>query len=133
MITIHAHMYRICPFRISVPNRSPSPSRNKHTTSNSHLMPDKTSKDQETLKFEQYSSLFHCHTYANRHVLVNKGPHCSCLLYMRIYVYAAIRIIIKITALLLRHIWSFCDFSSGHFIMHVQCKTQSIDYQLIVG
>ena len=36
-----------------------SPSSNKHTTSNSHQMPDKTSKDhQETLKSKQYSGLF---------------------------------------------------------------------------
>ena len=36
---------RICPYRSAVPNRHTSPSNNKHTTSNSHQMPDKTSKD----------------------------------------------------------------------------------------
>ncbi len=48
-------------------------------------MHDKTSKDQETVKFEQYSGLFDCCTWANHHSLVNKGAHgffffyCICM------------------------------------------------------
>ncbi len=79
--------YHICPYRSAVPNRRASPSINKHTTSNSHQMPDKTSKHhQETLKFKRYSSLFGSHTCANHDFLANKGPHGSRLPYICTYV-----------------------------------------------
>ncbi len=46
---------------------------------NSHQIPDKTSKDhQEKSKFERYSGPFGHPTCANRHYLVKKGPCDSC-------------------------------------------------------
>ena len=49
-------MYRICPYTSTCPNRCTCPCSTKHITSNSHHMPDKTSKDHpKTLKFERYA------------------------------------------------------------------------------
>ena len=72
--------YRIYPCRNAVPNKCARPSSTKHTTSISHQMPDKTSKDhQETLKLDIY--FIHL-AAANHQFLVNKGPCDSCLPYI---------------------------------------------------
>ena len=76
-------IYHIRPYTSVCSNRRASPSSKTHITSNSQQMPDKTSKDRpKTLKFEQYSGLFGCRTWANHHFLVNKGPCGSCLPYI---------------------------------------------------
>ena len=75
--------YRICPCRRAVPNRCASPSSNKHTTSNSHQMPDKTSKDHQETIILHDSVPLGCRTC---HFLVNNGRRGSCLLYMYMHI-----------------------------------------------
>ncbi len=60
----------VWPYRSAVSNRREyrHPSSNKHTTSNSHQMPDKTSKEcQEAVKFERYSCPFDCMSHIRKH------------------------------------------------------------------
>ncbi len=87
---LHLHatiptIYHICPYTSACPNRHARPCSTKHITSNSHKIPDKTSKDRpKTLKFERYSGLFGCRACANRHFCKQRSTRFLFTIYMRI-------------------------------------------------